>query len=117
MATFTEAYAQSAVTVSTTEYSLTNNSTTLGAQTTDGVYELYLDTANMAAGDEYEVRVYEKVVGAGSQKLAYPVFTLGGVQPFAFKLPLGVLMHGWEVSLKRTAGADRAFSWSIRQVS
>lgn len=115
---FTEAYKQDTVSISTTEYSLTNNSTTIATQTTDGSYSLWLDTTNMAAGDIYELRIYEKVTStAAAAKLKGQVITLADAQAGAYECYLGVLMNGWDVTLKRTAGSDRNFSWSIRQVA
>ena len=37
-------------TISTTEYSLVTNSTTLTTNTTRGVYQIYIDFANMQTG-------------------------------------------------------------------
>jgi uncharacterized protein YhhL (DUF1145 family) len=31
--------------------------------------------------------------------------------------PALVLMHGWDMSLLKTAGTDRAITWSIRKVA
>lgn len=115
---FTEAFKQDSVTVSTTEYSLTNNSTTIATQTADGAYSLWLDTSAMAAGDIYEIRIYEKVTStASTAKLKGQVITLADAQGGSYECYLGVLMNGWDVTLKRTAGTDRAFSWAIRQVA
>lgn len=115
---FTEAYKQDSVSVSTTEYSLTNNSTTIATKTTAGAYSLWLDTSNMAAGDTYEIRIYEKVTStASTAKVKGQVITLADAQGGSYETYLGVLMNGWDVTLKRTSGSDRAFSWSIRQVA
>ena len=55
------------VTVSTTELSITNNTTySAGSnQTSDNAVQLWLDTTNMAKGDEFEIRFYEKVEDSG----------------------------------------------------
>lgn len=116
MATFSELYSGSA-TVSTTEYSLTANSTTLGAITTDGTYEIVVDVSAMVAGDQYEFKVYEKTRAADSQMLILPAMTLTGSQPAALIVPVPILLHGWEVTAKKLAGTDRILKWSIRSIS
>lgn len=113
----TVAYTQSAVTIGATEYSLTNNSTTLATKTDTGVFELELDVNNIANGDVYEVRVYEKAASGATQRLAFPVWTLSDAQPCMFRQPLGVLKEGWDVTVKKSSGTDRAFTWSIRQIA
>lgn len=110
-----EAFTNSA-TISSTEYSLPNNSTTLTPQTGDGVYQAFVDLANLAAGDVYDLRIYEKVTSGGTQRQVY-ITTFANVQPGPFVSPTLILMHGWDVTLKKTAGTDRSIAWSIRQVA
>ena len=110
-------YTQSAQTIGSTEYSLTNNSTTLATKTDTGVFELELDCAAMSVGDVYEVRVYEKAASGATQRLAFPVWTLSDAQPSLFRQPLGLLKEGWDATVKKTNGTDRAFTWSIRQIA
>lgn len=110
-----ESYSSSA-TVSTTEYSLPNASTTLATVTTDGIYQVFLDASNMAAGDQYRLQVYEKVTSGGSKRVVSDA-TLSGVQAGAYVTPTLILMHGWDVTLTKLAGTDRVFSWSIRRVA
>lgn len=110
-----EAFTNSA-TISTTEYSLPNNSTTLTPQTGDGVYQALVDLANLAAGDIYDLKIYEKVTSGGSQRVIYRT-TFSGVQPGPFVSPSLILLHGWDFTLIKTAGTDRSIAWSIRQVA
>lgn len=114
--TITALYENSA-TISTTEYSLTNNSTTLAAKTDDGVFQCFLDLSAMVDGDQFELKIYEKVQSAGTQRLLdHRVFS--DVQAFPhIVLPSLVLMHGWDYSLKKLSATDRAIAWSIRQLS
>ena len=108
---------EGSATISTTEYSLTNNSTSLTAKTDDGCIQTFLDLNALVAGDIYELKIYEKVQSAGTQRLI-ETWTFSGVQgkPI-FVTPAMVFMHGWEITLKRTAGAERTIGWSIRQVA
>jgi hypothetical protein len=104
--------------ISTTEYSLPADTTTgvPTSQTDDGVYQIYLDLSDLVAGDQFELKVYEKVQSAGTQRLVdYRIFT-GAQSPPHVVLPTLILMHGWDVTLKRIAGTDATIGWSIRKV-
>jgi hypothetical protein len=113
---YSEAYSGSA-TISTTEYSLTNNSTTLAAQTTDAQIDIVIDFSAMTATEQYEIAIYEKVRAADSQMLAFPKATLTGAQPSAFVFLSPTLLHGWDVSVKKVTGTDRTIKWSIRSIT
>lgn len=96
-----------------TEHTL--NTTT--PETTDGIYQLFVDTANMVAGDVLEIRIKEKVVSAGTIRQVL-MSTLAGVQSDpAWASPSLILLHGWDMTIKQTAGTGRAFPWSIRKVA
>lgn len=100
--------------ISTTEYSLVNNSTTLASSTNVGVYQVFIDTTILAGGDQYEIKIKEKI-SAGTQIAIY-IATLDGKQGTPFVTPTLVLMEGWDVTMKKLAGSDRTFAWSIRKV-
>jgi hypothetical protein len=110
-----EAFTNSA-TISTTEYSLPNNSTTLTPKTTAGVYQAFIDLANLAAGDIFDLKIYEKVTSGGTQRVIYRT-TFANVQPGPFVSPTLILMNGFDITLIKTAGTDRSISWSVRQVA
>ena len=96
-----------------TEHTL--NATT--PDTTDGIYQLFVDTSAMVAGDVLELRIKEKVVSAGTIRQVL-VATLAGVQSDpGWASPSFILLHGWDMTLKQTAGTGRAFPWSIRKVA
>lgn len=111
----TEAFANSA-TIGTTEFSCPNNSTTLTPQTDDGVYQACFDTAAIALGDQFQFRVYEKVRSAGTQRVIYEQI-LTGAEATTLVFPTLILLHGWDVTMKKLAGTDRAVEWSIRKVA
>jgi hypothetical protein len=102
-------------TISTTEYFLVSNSTTKTDQTNDAFVQGWIDFGAMQSGDQYEVKVYEKVNG-GTQRTTL-LGTLTGAQSSHFLIPAMILMDAWEFSAKRLAGTDRSIRWSIRQVS
>jgi hypothetical protein len=101
-------------TVSTTEFSFPNNSTTLTPQTTACCLQPYVDVNALAAGDQFRLRAYEKI--NGTQRVIYEA-TLTGAQSQAFVFPTLVVMDGWDVTCLKLAGTDRAIAWSLRKVA
>lgn len=99
-----------------TEWSLTNNSTTIAARTTAGVYSVFIDINAMALGDTYEFRAYEKTRSADTQRVAQ-IYTFshapGADNAIWYSEPIP-LLNGWDFTLKRTAGSDRTITWSVR---
>ena len=110
------AYENSA-TISTTEYSLPNNSTSLTPITADGVYQLFLDLSALTATEEYLLKIYEKVQSAGTQRVVDQVTFIGTQYPAHYVYPVAlVLLHGWDMTMDKIAGTDRAIAWSIRAI-
>ena len=100
-----------------TEHDLTSNNTTVQARTDDGVYQVFVDFGNLAAGDLYELKVYEQVRSADSQKVVYSVrFANAQTEPI-WVSPSLILIHGWTVTIIKVSGSDRAVFWSIRQIA
>ncbi|NOU33853.1 MAG: hypothetical protein HOO96_38660 [Polyangiaceae bacterium] len=112
---FTELY-QGSASISTTEYSLTNGSTTIATVTTDAVLSVWLDLNAMAAGDEYELVLREKVTSGGTQRTLVLGTFWGTQSEFYISGPFQVL-HGWDVTLRKRAGTDRTIGWSLRGVT
>lgn len=113
----TEAYELDGVTVGTSELSIVSGTTTLQTITTAGVYQLWVDAGNMAKGDEFRVKLYEKVEATGGTKKVFAQWTLLGVQTEVFVTPSFVLMNGWDMTITKIAGTDRAFDASIRKIA
>jgi hypothetical protein len=111
-----EPYELDGVTVGSTELSLVSGTTTLQTVTDSGVYQVWIDAGNMAKGDEYKFRLYEKVEGTGGTKKVFFQQTLSDVQSEIFVTPTFILMNGWDATLQKTNGTDRAFDASIRKV-
>ena len=102
--------------VSTTEWSCTTDTSGPDADTTDGIFQVFLDVSDMIAGDVLEIKIYEKVQSASTQRICYQA-TLSGAQAQPMWIsPSLILLHGWDVTLKATAGTITV-DWSIRQVS
>ena len=110
----TTAYELSAVTVGATELSIVSGTTTLQSITTPGVYQLVIDAANMAKGDEFRVKLYEKCKAAGTKRV-FAVWSLQGVQSELFITPTFMLLNGWDMTITKLVGTDRAFDASIRK--
>ena len=109
-----EAYSGTA-SISTTEFSCPNNSTTLTPVTADGVYRVFLDTSDMVAGDQLQIRIYEKCRSADTQRIIYEA-VLTGAMAETWVSPSLILLHGWDVTLDALAGTITV-NWSIRQVA
>lgn len=111
-----EAFSGSA-SISTTEYDLPSASTTLSAQTTDGIYQLFLDLNALTATEEYRFRIYEKTRSADTQRVVEEVIISGVQSEPIYVTPALLLMHGWTYTLRKNQGTDRTINWSIRQVA
>lgn len=103
--------------IGTSEYSLPADTTTgvPTAQTTDGVFQFLIDFANMIAGDQYEIKLYEKCDGGGTQRLVETWVLTGAQSKPMFVIPSFILGEGWDLTVKRLAGSDRTIAWSIRK--
>jgi hypothetical protein len=111
------AYELDGVTVGATELSVVSGTTSLATDTSDGVFQLWIDAGNMAKGDEYRVRLYEKVEETGGVKKKFAEWSLLGAQTEIFVTPTFILMHGWDMTIQKIAGTDRAFDANIRKVA
>lgn len=112
----TQVYEIDAVTVGATELSIVSGTTTLQNISTAGVYQVWVDCANMQKGDIYIIRAYDKVEpDGGTKRLAFVAY-LQGAQSELFVAPPLALMHAWDFTLQKSAGTDRAFDAAIRKI-
>lgn len=112
-----EPYELDNVTVGTTAISIPSGTTTPSSITDDGVYQLWVDGGNMAKGDEFKIKVLEKVEATGGTQKPVFVATLSDVQSEVFVTPTLILLHGWDMTIEKVAGTDRAFDASIRKIA
>ena len=113
----TEPYVGS-FTASTVELSFVSGTSTLQSITDDGVYQLFLELDALLQGDIFEVRIKEKVRAASTQRTCQ-LFVLAdaqGTDGANAVLPPLQLMHGWDMTIIRTAGVDRVIAYSIRKI-
>jgi hypothetical protein len=104
--------------IGTTEYDLPSDSTTVSAQATDGIYQLFLDLSELTVTESYQLRIYEMVQSGGTQRVIDET-VISGVQtnePIYVTAAL-LLIHGWTYTLTKLQGTDRDIAWSIRQVA
>ena len=106
-------------TITATEWSLaTDTSYTSGdAQTTDGVFQLFIDFNALAVADTYRIRLYEKVLSSSTQRIAEEWTVAGPLASPVWISPSFILLHGWDFTIDKIAGTDRAIDWSIRKVA
>lgn len=112
-----EPYELDGVTVGASELSIVSGTTSLQTITDDGVYQLWIDAGNMAKGDEYAIRIYEKVEGTGGTKKQVFKAILSDAQSEIWCSPMLILINGWDMTIQKIAGTDRAFDASIRKVA
>jgi len=110
-------YTNDSASISTTEYSLPGDGAGPTAQTTDGVFQFWIDFANMVAGDQYRVRLYEKYDSGGTQRLVEEWILTGAQSKPLMVIPSMVLGEGWDVTVTKLAGTDRTIYWSIRKIA
>ena len=104
-------------TVSTTEWSMTTDTAGPDADTTVGMFQACIDLSALVAADVFEFKCYEKARSGDTQRLCFSAqFSNAQASPLWFS-PALILGVGWDMTLKRLAGADRTIVWSIRGVT
>jgi hypothetical protein len=87
------------------------------ADTTDGVFQFFIDCANLANGDTIEIQLLEKVLSSGTARIVYEA-TLSNVQDEPiWASPALVLLHGWTLQMRQTLGTARTYDWSQRKIA
>lgn len=102
--------------VAGTEWSATTDTAGPDVDTTDGVFQVFLDLSDMIAGDQLQIRIYEKVRSGDTQRVVYEANLTGAQSQPIWASPSLILMHGWDVTFKALAGTITVL-WSIRQVA
>ena len=108
-----------------TAYATGTLSSTVGAEdflsspTVAGTFTLHVDTVNMVAGDVVELRVYQMVLTAGTQRVAYYA-RYDGAQPTDDLIKISVPVsneltdaNALRFSLKQTFGTTRNYPWKV----
>ena len=103
--------------VSTTEHSLATDTSydTGDAQTTDGILTAVLDVSDMIAGDQLQIRIYEKARSGDTQRIVHEAILTGAQSQPIWVSPSIPVMHGWDVTCDALAGTITV-NWSLRLV-
>lgn len=114
-----ELYSLSAVTIGA-EYSIAAGAVTGGTpqtKTTPAAIQVIIDAvANVADGDEFIVKIWEKTVSGGTQKCVHSALirnaqaTQWVIPPFGEEL---MVLNGWDVTIAKVSGTDRAISGRV----
>lgn len=76
-------------------------------------FTLMVDTTNMVAGDELQLRIKTKTLSGGTETLAY-MCTIVGAQDIPQKISIPIpVPNSATFTLKQTAGTGRAFPWNV----
>lgn len=110
-----EAFAGSEA-VGATEWSCTTDTAGPDTETSDGVFQVFLDVNDMVNTDVLQIRVYEKVGTASTQRLVYECILTDAQSEPVWVSPTLILLHGWDVTLKAITGTITV-DWSIRKVA
>jgi hypothetical protein len=104
-------------TVGTTEHSLTTDTVGPDADTTEGVFQPFLELNALASGDVFRFRAYETCRTGDTQRLVYSAeFSNAQASPL-WAGPSLLLGVGWDMTLTKISGTDRAVNWRISQVA
>lgn len=89
---------------------------TLATITDPGVYVLVVDTVNLAAGDQLELRAKTKCKSGSSSRLAFIAgyaHAQAEINKYSVPIPIDTEVI---FTLKQVAGTGRSFDWNILQV-
>lgn len=96
---------------------MTTDSAGPDADTTVGVFQAFIDLNALAAGDQFIFRVYEKVRTGDTQRLVYDASFSHAQGTPVWVSPQLILGVGWDMTLDKVAGTDRAINWRISSVT
>jgi len=110
------AYTLNAVTIGTTEWSITTNTAGPDNDTTDGHFDLFVGVPAAATyADLFEVALYETINAVQYKLDAFPFRGNGAAYGIAYPgLTLGI---GWDMTIKKLSGTDRALSAHINRAA
>ncbi len=103
--------------IGATEHSLATDTSydTGDAQTSDGILQAWLDVSDMIAGDQLQIRIYEKVRSGDTQRIVYESILTGLQGQPIWVSPALTVMHGWDVTCDALAGTITV-NWSLRLI-
>lgn len=111
-----EAYT-GAHTVQSLEWSMTADASGPAAVSGGGILQAFLDLSALAGGDIYEFKVYEKCRTGDTQRAVYSARFANAQGTPLWASPALVLGVGWDMTLRKAGGSDRAIDWRISKVA
>lgn len=99
-----------------TEWSFVNGTTTVATDTTDGVFQCFVDVSDMALGEVLRLRAYEKCRSGDTQRLIYEAILRDVQSEPIYVFPSLILLHGWDFTAEVISGTITIY-WSVRQVA
>lgn len=88
---------------------------------TDGIYQFWLDLSALINGDTLEVKIYEKARAADAAQVVLSRSYSHVQSQKAVVLPEQgdgiILLHGWDIKAKQTAGTARTITGGARYVN
>jgi hypothetical protein len=104
-------------TVGTSEHSMTTDTAGPDVDTNAGIYQAFIDLNALAAGDTFVFKAYEKVRAGDTQRVVYEASFTGTQSQPVWVSPSLILGVGWDMTLDKLAGTDRAINWRISRIS
>ncbi len=102
--------------VTTTEHSLTTDTTGPDSDTTDGVFQPFIVIPAAATyADIFKVRYYETVVATQYQIFEADIRGKGAAELWVG--PAMTLGVGWDMTIIKVAGTDRTIVWHINKAT
>lgn len=102
--------------VGATEHSCTTDTAGPDAETSDGVFQFFLDVNDMIAGDTLQIRLYETCRSGDTQRLCKEWVLIGAQAEPLWVSDAFLLLHGWDLTLDALAGTITVL-WSIRKIT
>ena len=110
-------YASASPTIGASEYSFAAASTSLPTKTDIGVYQLTADLNALAVGDQFLIQQYEMGVSGGTKRVVQE-WPLNGAQGMPnYISPSFILGNGFDWTIKKLAGTDRAIPFTLWRIS
>jgi len=109
-------FTSDSATIGTSEYSLPAD-TTAGvptSQTDDCFLQAWIYFVSIAAGDTFDIKVYEKVLT--TQRVVLTARVRGPTNT-VYVIPGLLLGEGWDITVDKITGTDRVVEWSLRKVT
>lgn len=100
-----------------TEWSLVTDTAGPDADTSDGVFQLFLDLINLVDGDTIRIKAYEKIDNTNQRVFwSVDISNAQGTED-GWVSPSFILMNGWDFTGQMVTATTRTVLWSLRKVA